>query len=179
MEPAVLIAIVSGVTAIITAFIQYVLGRGTRKDLAEVKDQVVNDHGDGKAKFPNTREELTSNRLTTEEVNNKVDSLDGKVNGLVDGVRNLATHVARLVDRIEGADANVESLEDTLSNRDKNNEMALARSIRQHEGDMRRVDADLAEIKALITQHPGTCAAYIPRTTYETPRATFFKSEEE
>ena len=75
-------------------------------------------------------------------------------------------------------DANVESLEDTLSNRDKNNEIALARSIRQHEGDIKRVDADIAEIKALITQHPGTCAAYIPRTTYETPRATFFKPEE-
>lgn len=178
MEPAVLVAIVSGVTAIITAFIQYVLGRGTRKDLAEVKDQVVNDHGDGKAKFPNTREELTSNRLTTEEVNNKVDSLDGKVNGLVDGVRNLATHVARIVDRIEGADANVESLEDTLSNRDKNNEQALARANRRHEGDMKRVDEELREIKALITQHHSTCAGFAPRTTYETPRATFFKPKE-
>ena len=79
---------------------------------------------------------------------------------------------------IEGADANVENLEDTLSNRDKNNEIALARSIRQHEGDIKRVDADIAEIRALITQHPGTCAGFAPRTTYETPRATFFKPEE-
>ncbi len=178
MEPVVLVAIVSGVTAIITAFIQYVLGRGTRKDLAEVKDQVVNDHGDGKAKFPNTREELTSSRMSIEEVNGKVDSLDGKVDDVIQGVRNLSTNVSRLVERIEGADANVESLEDTLSNRDKNNEMALARSIRQHEGDIKRVDADIAEIKALITQHPFTCAGFSPRTTYETPRATFFKPEE-
>ena len=177
MEPAILIAIITSITAVLTAFIQYVLGRGTRKDLAEVKEQVVNDHST--ADYPNTREELTSSRLTVEEVNGKVDSLDGKVDDVIHGVRNLATSVARLVDRIEGADANVESLEDTLSNRDKNNEMALARSIRQHEGDIKRVDADIAEIKALITQHPGTCAGFNPRTTYETPRATFFKPEEE
>ena len=176
MEPAILIAIITSITAVLTAFIQYVLGRGTRKDLAEVKEQVVNDHST--ADYPNTREELTSSRLTVEEVNGKVDSLGGKVDDMIQGVRNLSTNVSRLVDRIEGADANVENLEDTLSNRDKNNEMALARSIRQHEGDIRRVDADIAEIKALITQHPGTCAAYIPRTTYETPRATFFKPEE-
>jgi peptidoglycan hydrolase CwlO-like protein len=176
MEPAILIAIITSITAVLTAFIQYVLGRGTRKDLAEVKEQVVNDHST--ADYPNTREELTSSRLTVEEVNGKVDSLDGKVDDVIQGVRNLATSVARLVDRIEGADANVESLEDTLSNRDKNNEMALARSIRQHEGDIKRVDADIAEIKALITQHPGTCAGFAPRTTYETPRETFFKPEE-
>ena len=176
MEPAILIAIITSITAVLTAFIQYVLGRGTRKDLAEVKEQVVNDHST--ADYPNTREELTSSRLTVEEVNGKVDSLGGKVDDMIQGVRNLSTSVSRLVERIEGADANVESLEDTLSNRDRNNEMALARSIRQHEGDIRRVDADIAEIKALITQHPGTCAAYIPRTTYETPRATFFKPEE-
>ena len=176
MEPAILIAIITSITAVLTAFIQYVLGRGTRKDLAEVKEQVVNDHST--ADYPNTREELTSSRLTVEEVNGKVDSLGGKVDDMIQGVRNLSTNLSRLVDRIEGADANVENLEDTLSNRDKNNEMALARSIRQHEGDIRRVDADIAEIKALITQHPGTCAAYIPRTTYETPRATFFKPEE-
>lgn len=176
MEPAILIAIITSITAVLTAFIQYVLGRGTRKDLAEVKEQVVNDHST--ADYPNTREELTSSRLTVEEVNGKVDSLGGKVDDMIQGVRNLSTNVSRLVERIEGADANVENLEDTLSNRDKNNEMALARSIRQHEGDIRRVDADIAEIKALITQHPGTCAAYIPRTTYETPRATFFKPEE-
>ena len=176
MEPAILIAIITSITAVMTAFIQYVLGRGTRKDLAEVKEQVVNDHST--ADYPNTREELTSSRLTVEEVNGKVDSLGGKVDDVIQGVRNLATNVSRLVERIEGADANVESLEDTLSNRDKNNEMALARSIRQHEGDIKRVDADIAEIKALITQHPGTCAAYIPRTTYETPRAAFFKPEE-
>ena len=176
MEPVVLVAIVSGVTAIITAFIQYVLGRGTRKDLAEVKDQVVNDHST--ADYPNTREELTSSRLTVEEVNGKVDSLGEKVDDVIQGVRNLSTNVSRLVDRIEGADANVESLEDTLSNRDRNNEIALARSIRQHEGDIKRVDADIAEIKALITQHPGTCAGFATRTTYETPRATFFNPEE-
>ena len=176
MEPAILIAIITSITAVLTAFIQYVLGRGTRKDLAEVKEQVVNDHST--ADYPNTREELTSSRLTVEEVNGKVDSLGGKVDDMIQGVRNLSTNVSRLVERIEGADANVESLEDTLSNRDKNNEIALARSIRQHEGDIKRVDADIAEIKALITQHPGTCAAYIPRTTYETPRATFFKPEE-
>ena len=176
MEPAILIAIITSITAVLTAFIQYVLGRGTRKDLAEVKEQVVNDHST--ADYPNTREELTSSRLTVEEVNGKVDSLGGKVDDVIQGVRNLSTNVSRLVERIEGADANVENLEDTLSNRDRNNEMALARSIRQHEGDIRRVDADIAEIKALITQHPGTCAAYIPRTTYETPRATFFKPEE-
>ena len=176
MEPAILIAIITSITAVLTAFIQYVLGRGTRKDLAEVKEQVVNDHST--ADYPNTREELTSSRLTVEEVNGKVDSLGGKVDDVIQGVRNLATSVARLVERIEGADANVENLEDTLSNRDKNNEIALARSIRQHEGDIKRVDADIAEIKALITQHPGTCAAYIPRTTYETPRAAFFKPEE-
>ena len=176
MEPAILIAIITSITAVLTAFIQYVLGRGTRKDLAEVKEQVVNDHST--ADYPNTREELTSSRLTVEEVNGKVDSLDGKVDDVIQGVRNLATSVARLVERIEGADANVESLEDTLSNRDKNNEIALARSIRQHEGDIKRVDADIAEIKALITQHPGTCAGFAPRTTYETPRATFFKPEE-
>ena len=178
MEPAILIAIITSITAVLTAFIQYVLGHGTRKDLAEVKDQVVNDHGDGKAKFPNTREELTSSRLSIEEVNGKVDSLGGKVDDVIQGVRNLATSVSRLVERIEGADANVENLEDTLNNRDKNNEIALARSIRQHEGDIKRVDADIAEIKALITQHPGTCAGFAPRTTYETPRATFFKPEE-
>ena len=176
MEPAILIAIITSITAVMTAFIQYVLGHGTRKDLAEVKEQVVNEHST--ADYPNTREELTSSRLTVEEVNGKVDSLGGKVDDMIQGVRNLSTNVSRLVERIEGADANVESLEDTLSNRDKNNEMALARSIRQHEGDIKRVDADIAEIKALITQHPGTCAAYIPRTTYETPRATFFRSEE-
>ena len=176
MEPAILIAIITSITAVLTAFIQYVLGRGTRKDLAEVKEQVVNDHST--ADYPNTREELTSSRLTVEEVNGKVDSLDGKVDDVIQGVRNRATNVSRLVERIEGADANVESLEDTLSNRDRNNEIALARSIRQHEGDIKRVDADIAEIKALITQHPGTCAAYIPRTTYETPRAAFFKPEE-
>ena len=176
MEPAILIAIITSITAVLTAFIQYVLGRGTRKDLAEVKEQVVNDHST--ADYPNTREELTSSRLTVEEVNGKVDSLGGKVDDVIQGVRNLATSVSRLVERIEGADANVENLEDTLSNRDKNNEMALARSIRQHEGDIKRVDADIAEIKALITQHPGTCAGFAPRTTYETPRATFFKSEE-
>ena len=176
MEPAILIAIITSITAVLTAFIQYVLGRGTRKDLAEVKEQVVNDHST--ADYPNTREELTSSRLTVEEVNGKVDSLGEKVDDVIQGVRNLSTNVSRLVDRIEGADANVESLEDTLINRDKNNEMALARSIRQHEGDMRRVDADIAEIKALITQHPGTCAGFAPRTTYETPRATFFKPEE-
>ena len=176
MEPAILIAIITSITAVLTAFIQYVLGRGTRKDLAEVKEQVVNDHST--ADYPNTREELTSSRLTVEEVNGKVDSLGGKVDDVIQGVRNLSTSVSRLVDRIEGADANVENLEDTLSNRDKNNEMALARSIRQHEGDIKRVDADIAEIKALITQHPGTCAAYIPRTTYETPQATFFRPEE-
>ena len=176
MEPAILIAIITSITAVLTAFIQYVLGRGTRKDLAEVKEQVVNDHST--ADYPNTREELTSSRLSIEEVNGKVDSLGGKVDDMIQGVRNLSTNVSRLVERIEGADANVESLEDTLSNRDKNNEIALARSIRQHEGDIKRVDADIAEIKALITQHPGTCAAYIPRTTYETPRAAFFKPEE-
>ena len=176
MEPAILIAIITSITAVLTAFIQYVLGHSTRKDLAEVKEQVVNDHST--ADYPNTREELTSSRLTVEEVNGKVDSLGEKVDDVIQGVRNLSTNVSRLVDRIEGADANVESLEDTLSNRDKNNEMALARSIRQHEGDIKRVDADIAEIKALITQHPGTCAAYIPRTTYETPRATFFRTEE-
>lgn len=176
MEPAILIAIITSITAVLTAFIQYVLGRGTRKDLAEVKEQVVNDHST--ADYPNTREELTSSRLTVEEVNGKVDSLDGKVDDVIQGVRNLATSVSRLVERIEGADANVESLEDTLSNRDKNNEIALARSIRQHEGDIKRVDADIAEIKALITQHPGTCAGFAPRTTYETPRETFFKPEE-
>ena len=176
MEPAILIAIITSITAVLTAFIQYVLGRGTRKDLAEVKEQVVNDHST--ADYPNTREELTSSRLTVEEVNGKVDSLGGKVDDMIQGVRNLSTSVSRLVERIEGADANVESLEDTLSNRDRNNEMALARSIRQHEGDIRRVDADIAEIKALITQHPGTCAGFAPRTTYETPRATFFKPEE-
>lgn len=176
MEPAILIAIITSITAVLTAFIQYVLGRGTRKDLAEVKEQVVNDHST--ADYPNTREELTSSRLTVEEVNGKVDSLGGKVDDVIQGVRNLATSVSRLVERIEGADANVESLEDTLSNRDKNNEIALARSIRQHEGDIKRVDADIAEIKALITQHPGTCAGFAPRTTYETPRATFFKPEE-
>ena len=176
MEPAILIAIITSITAVLTAFIQYVLGRGTRKDLAEVKEQVVNDHST--ADYPNTREELTSSRLTVEEVNGKVDSLGGKVDDMIQGVRNLSTSVSRLVERIEGADANVENLEDTLSNRDKNNEMALARSIRQHEGDIRRVDADIAEIKALITQHPGTCAGFAPRTTYETPRATFFKPEE-
>lgn len=176
MEPAILIAIITSITAVLTAFIQYVLGRGTRKDLAEVKEQVVNDHST--ADYPNTREELTSSRLTVEEVNGKVDSLGGKVDDMIQGVRNLSTNVSRLVERIEGADANVENLEDTLSNRDKNNEIALARSIRQHEGDIKRVDADIAEIKALITQHPGTCAAYIPRTTYETPRAAFFKPEE-
>jgi peptidoglycan hydrolase CwlO-like protein len=176
MEPAILIAIITSITAVLTAFIQYVLGRGTRKDLAEVKEQVVNDHST--ADYPNTREELTSSRLTVEEVNGKVDSLDGKVDDVIQGVRNLATSVSRLVERIEGADANVESLEDTLSNRDKNNEIALARSIRQHEGDIKRVDADIAEIKALITQHPFTCAGFAPRTTYETPRATFFKPEE-
>ena len=176
MEPTILIAIITSITAVLTAFIQYVLGRGTRKDLAEVKEQVVNDHST--ADYPNTREELTSSRLTVEEVNGKVDSLGGKVDDVIQGVRNLSTNVSRLVDRIEGADANVENLEDTLSNRDKNNEIALARSIRQHEGDIKRVDADIAEIKALITQHPGTCAAYIPRTTYETPRATFFRPEE-
>ena len=176
MEPAILIAIITSITAVLTAFIQYVLGHGTRKDLAEVKEQVVNDHST--ADYPNTREELTSSRLTVEEVNGKVDSLDGKVDDVIQGVRNLATSVSRLVERIEGADANVESLEDTLSNRDKNNEMALARSIRQHEGDIKRVDADIAEIKALITQHPGTCAGFAPRTTYETPRETFFKPEE-
>ena len=176
MEPAILIAIITSITAVLTAFIQYVLGRGTRKDLAEVKEQVVNDHST--ADYPNTREELTSSRLTVEEVNGKVGSLGGKVDDVIQGVRNLSTNVSRLVERIEGADANVENLEDTLSNRDKNNEMALARSIRQHEGDIKRVDADIAEIKALITQHPGTCAAYIPRTTYETPRAAFFKPEE-
>ena len=176
MEPAILIAIITSITAVLTAFIQYVLGRGTRKDLAEVKEQVVNDHST--ADYPNTREELTSSRLTVEEVNGKVDSLGGKVDDMIQGVRNLSTNVSRLVERIEGADANVESLEDTLSNRDRNNEIALARSIRQHEGDIKRVDADIAEIKALITQHPGTCAAYIPRTTYETPQATFFRPEE-
>ena len=176
MEPAILIAIITSITAVMTAFIQYVLGRGTRKDLAEVKEQVVNDHST--ADYPNTREELTSSRLTVEEVNGKVDSLGGKVDDMIQGVRNLSTNVSRLVERIEGADANVESLEDTLNNRDKNNEIALARSIRQHEGDIKRVDADIAEIKALITQRPGTCAAYIPRTTYETPRAAFFKPEE-
>ena len=176
MEPAILIAIITSITAVLTAFIQYVLGRGTRKDLAEVKEQVVNDHST--ADYPNTREELTSSRLTVEQVNGKVDSLGGKVDDVIQGVRNLATNVSRLVERIEGADANVENLEDTLSNRDKNNEMALARSIRQHEGDIKRVDADIAEIKALITQHPGTCAGFIPRTTYETPRATFFRPEE-
>ena len=176
MEPAILIAIITSITAVLTAFIQYVLGRGTRKDLAEVKEQVVNDHST--ADYPNTREELTSSRLSIEEVNGKVDSLGGKVDDVIQGVRNLATSVSRLVERIEGADANVENLEDTLSNRDKNNEMALARSIRQHEGDIKRVDADIAEIKALITQHPGTCAGFATRTTYETPRATFFKPEE-
>ena len=176
MEPAILIAIITSITAVLTAFIQYVLGRGTRKDLAEVKEQVVNDHST--ADYPNTREELTSSRLTVEEVNGKVDSLGGKVDDMIQGVRNLSTNVSRLVERIEGADANVENLEDTLSNRDKNNEIALARSIRQHEGDIKRVDADIAEIKALITQHPGTCAGFAPRTTYETPRATFFKPEE-
>lgn len=176
MEPAILIAIITSITAVLTAFIQYVLGHGTRKDLAEVKEQVVNDHST--ADYPNTREELTSSRLTVEEVNGKVDSLGEKVDDVIQGVRNLATNVSRLVDRIEGADANVENLEDTLSSRDKNNEMALARSIRQHEGDIKRVDADIAEIKALITQHPGTCAGFAPRTTYETHRATFFKPEE-
>ena len=164
MEPAILIAIITSITAVLTAFIQYVLGRGTRKDLAEVKEQVVNDHST--ADYPNTREELTSSRLTVEEVNGKVDSLGGKVDDVIQGVRNLSTSVSRLVERIEGADANVESLEDTLSNRDKNNEMALARSIRQHEGDIKRVDADIAEIKALITQHPCSCAGFAPRTTY-------------
>ena len=176
MEPAILIAIITSITAVLTAFIQYVLGRGTRKDLAEVKEQVVNDHST--ADYPNTREELTSSRLSIEEVNGKVDSLACKVDDVIQGVRNLSTSVSRLVERIEGADANVENLEDTLSNRDKNNEIALARSIRQHESDIKRVDADIAEIKALITQHPGTCAGFAPRTTYETPRATFFKPEE-
>ena len=163
MEPAILIAIITSITAVLTAFIQYVLGHGTRKDLAEVKEQVVNDHST--ADYPNTREELTSSRLSIEEVNGKVDSLGEKVDDVIQGVRNLSTNVSRLVDRIEGADANVESLEDTLNNRDKNNEIALARSIRQHEGDIKRVDADIAEIKALITQHPGTCAAHHVRDT--------------
>ena len=176
MEPAILIAIITSITAVLTAFIQYVLGRGTRKDLAEVKEQVVNDHST--ADYPNTREELTSSRLTVEEVNGKVDSLGGKVDDVIQGVRNLSTSVSRLVERIEGADANVESLEDTLSNRDKNNEMALARSIRQHEGDIKRVDADLAEIKALITQHPGTCAAYTPRAAFFPPEVPTENGEE-
>lgn len=175
MEP-VLIAIVSGVTAIIVAFIQYVLGRGTRKDLAEVKEQVVNDHTE--AKYPNTREEITSSRLTAEEVNTKVDSLDGKVDGLVAGVRNLSTHLARLVDRIEGADANVENLEDTLSNRDKNNEQALARAIRRHDGDMRRVDEELQEIKELIQRHPTACAGYTPRAVFFPPNVPTAPSAE-
>lgn len=94
MEPAILIAIITSITAVLTAFIQYVLGRGTRKDLAEVKEQVVNDHST--ADYPNTREELTSSRLSIEEVNDKVDSLGGKVDDVIQGVRNLATSVSRL-----------------------------------------------------------------------------------
>lgn len=160
MPEAVVIALISATTAIITALLTYLAQRPQRKTLKQVKEQVVNDHE--KAPYPNTRDELTSTRETAESTDSKVDILAGQV-------AHLSGMVGSVAERLAMSTQNRKDIEDTLSSRDELTEDRLEAAVSRHNLDIERVEMELHTLNARLAEHPRACAAFQPSTSYPAP----------
>lgn len=153
MPEAIVIALISAVSASIVAFINHLSQRSTRKDLAEVKEQVVNDHAN--AAYPNLRDEQTSAR-------ERVELLETKVDTLAVGVEHTRAMVGSIAERLALTDRNRKDIEDTLTSRDELNEDRLEAAISRHDYDMQRVGREIHTLAEAIKAHPLICAAFRP-----------------
>ena len=153
MPEAVVIALISAISAGLASFLNYLAQRSTRKEIAQVKEQVVNDHE--KAPYPNTRDELTSTRETAESTDSKVDMLAGQV-------AHLSGMVGSVAERLALSTQNRKDIEDTLSSRDELTEDRLEAAITRHNLDMERVETELHTLNARLAEHPRACAAFRP-----------------
>lgn len=163
MPEAVVIALISAVSAGLASFLNYLAQRPTRKAVAEVKEQVVNDHE--KAPYPNTRDELTSTRETSERTDAKMDILAGQV-------AHLSGMVSSVAERLAMSTQNRKDVEDTLSSRDELTDDRLEAAIVRHNLDMQRVEAELHALNGRLTEHPLACAAFRPTLLPPTPSFT-------
>lgn len=154
MPEPITVALIAAISSAVVALINYLPQRQQRKelreqrnDLKEVKEQVVNDHAT--AKYPNTRDELTSTR-------ERVENLELTVEHIRDMVGVIAERLALTV-------RNRKDIEDTLSSRDELTDDRLEAAIRKH-------DLDVERLEAALREHPAACAAYRP--VYVNPEET-------
>lgn len=162
MAEPITIALISAITAVIAAFLNYLGQRSQRKelkeqrkDLKEVKEQVVNDHAT--AKYPNTRDELTS-------VRERVEVLESKVDTQTSSVEHIRVMVGGIAERLALTDRNRKDVEDTLSSRDELTDDRLEAAINRHDLDMKRVEVEILALTEAIKAHPPACAAFTPTT---------------
>ena len=151
MPEAVVVALITAASAGLASFLNYLAQRSTRKAVAEVKEQVVNDHAT--AKYPNTRDELTSARETSERTAHKMDLLAGQV-------EHLSGMVGSVAERLALSTQNRKDVEDTLSSRDELTDDRLEAAISRHNLDMERVEAELHLLNSRLVEHPRSCAAF-------------------
>lgn len=151
MPEAVVVALITAASAGLASFLNYLAQRPTRKAVAQVKEQVVNDHAT--ATYPNTRDELTSTRETAESTDSKVDILAGQV-------AHLSGMVGSVAERLALSTQNRKDVEDTLSSRDELNEDRLTAAVSRHNLDIERVEMELHTLNARLAEHPRSCAAF-------------------
>lgn len=164
MPETIVVALISAFSAGLASLLNYLAQRPTRRAVAEVKDQVVNDHE--KAKYPNTRDELTSTRETGEAAYQKVDLL-------TEQVAHLNAMVGSVAERLALSTRNRKDIEDTLTSRDELTDDRLAAAIERHALDMERVEAELVRLR----EHPRACAAFTPVVNPETDHSPERKTE--
>lgn len=153
MPEPITVAIISAISAAVVALINYFAQHSQRKDLKEVKEQVVNDHAT--AKYPNTRDELTSTRESVELLAEQVETL------AVESAHTRAM-VGSVAERLAMTDRNRKDIEDTLSSRDELTEDRLEAAINRHDLDMKRVEVEILTLTEAIKAHPPACAAFAP-----------------
>lgn len=153
MPEPISVALIAAISSAVVALINYFAQRPQRKDLKEVKQQVVNDHE--KSKYPNTRDELTSTRES-------VELLAGQVETLAVESAHTRAMVGSVAERLAMTDRNRKDIEDTLSSRDELNEDRLEAAISRHDLDMQRVGVEIHTLTEAIKAHPLICAAFRP-----------------
>lgn len=153
MPEPITVAIISAISAAVVALINYFAQHSQRKDLKEVKEQVVNDHST--ALYPNTRDELTS-------VRERVEHLESKVDTQASSVEHIRVMVGGIAERLALTDRNRKDIEDTLSSRDELTDDRLEAAINRHDLDMKRVEVEILTLTEAIKAHPLACAAFAP-----------------
>lgn len=146
--------------------------RNTRAIVHEVKEQTVNNHET--AKYPNMRDEITSNRETTERVDSGMDSVLLAVDRIERGVYRLDTETAAARVDVQQVNAAVMDTRAWIGNEATErrklaeNVAKMAQALEQHIQHSAGQDDRLDRVAQLIRQHhPDAPAAGTMSSTKE------------